>query len=111
MTFICPWGTFSYQKIPFVLKNFEETFQRAMNFAFHDLKHIFEAYLDDLPSHSHKRVDHSTYLRLVFERCRYYRIYLNSHKCILCVSSGHILGFLISETRIMVDLLKVEAII
>jgi hypothetical protein len=35
-TFICPWGTFSYRKMPFDLKNTRETFQRAMNFAFHD---------------------------------------------------------------------------
>jgi hypothetical protein len=49
-TFIFPWGTFSYRKMPFGLKNDGATFQRAMSFAFHDLKHIFEAYLDDLAS-------------------------------------------------------------
>ena len=26
-TFICPWGTFSYQKMPFSLKNVRATFQ------------------------------------------------------------------------------------
>jgi hypothetical protein len=82
-----------------------------MTFAFHDLKHIVEAYLDDLATHSRKRADHSTHLRLVFERCRYYRIRLNPHKCIFCIRSGRLLGFLVSETRIMVDLLKVEAIL
>jgi hypothetical protein len=56
-TFICPWGTFAYRKIPFILKNTEQLF-RAMTFTFHDLKHIVEAYLDDLAAHSHKRVDH-----------------------------------------------------
>jgi hypothetical protein len=73
-TFICPWGMFAYQKMPFVLKNARETFQQAMTFDFHDLKHIVEAYLDDISAHSRKRVDHATHLRLVFERCRYYRI-------------------------------------
>jgi hypothetical protein len=34
--------------MPFGLKNDGATFQRAMSFAFHDLKHIVEAYLDDL---------------------------------------------------------------
>ena len=52
MTFICPWGTFAYRKMPFGLKNAGATFQRAMSFAFHDLKHIVEAYLDDLASRS-----------------------------------------------------------
>jgi hypothetical protein len=109
--FICPWGTFSYQKMPFGLKNVGETFQHAMTFGFHDLKNIVEAYLEDLTTHSCKRVDHSTHLRLVFERCHYYRIWLNPHKCILCIISGHILGFLVSKHGIMVDPMKVEAIL
>jgi hypothetical protein len=49
-TFIFPWGTFAYRKMPFGLKNVGATFQRAMSFSFHDLKHIVEAYLDDLAS-------------------------------------------------------------
>jgi hypothetical protein len=61
-TFIFSWGTSAYRKMPFSLKNARATFQCAMTFAFHDLKHIFEAYLDDLVSHSHKRADHSAHL-------------------------------------------------
>jgi len=97
--------------MPFGLKNVGATFQRAMTFNFHDLKHIVEAYLDDLSAHSHKRVDHVIHLWLVFERCRYYRIRLNPHKCIFCVKSGRLLEFLVSEIGIMVDPLNVEAIL
>jgi len=50
--FICPWGTFAYCKLPFGLKNAGETFQWAMSYAFHDIKHIVQPYLDDLPAHS-----------------------------------------------------------
>jgi hypothetical protein len=85
--FICPWGTFTYRKIPFGLKNVGATFQWAMSFTFHDLKHIVEAYLDDLASHSRKRSDHPTHLRLIFERCRYYQIHLNPNKCSFCITS------------------------
>jgi hypothetical protein len=74
MESICPWGTFAYWKMPFGLKNIGATFQRAMTFAFHDLIHTVEAYLDDLAAHSRKRMDHATHLRLVFERYRYYRV-------------------------------------
>jgi hypothetical protein len=109
--FICPWGIFAYRKMPFGLKNVEETFQHAITFSFHDIKHIVEAYHDDLSSHSHKRVDHITHLRLVFERFHYYRIRLNPHKCIFCIKFGLLLGFLVSEIRIMVYPLKVEAIL
>jgi hypothetical protein len=51
-TFICPWGTFEYRKLPFGLKNTGATFQRSMSYAFHEIKHIAEPYLDDLPAHS-----------------------------------------------------------
>jgi len=98
ITFICPWGTFAYRKMPFGLKNAVATFQHAMTFVFHDLKHMVKSYLDDLASHSLKRVDHITHLRLVSERCRYYRIQLNPRKCIFCIKSGCLLGFLVSET-------------
>jgi hypothetical protein len=111
MTFICPWGTFAYRKMPFGLKNVGATFQWSMYFSFHDLKHIVEAYLDDLASCSHKRTDHPTHLRLIFEHCRYFRIRLNPNKCIFCITSGCLLGFIVSTTGIMFDPLKVEAII
>ena len=85
MTFICPWGTFMYKKIPFGLKNVGATFQRAMNFSFHDVKSIVEPYLDDLPVHSRKRIDHLDHLCLIFDICRHYKICLNPHKCVFCV--------------------------
>ena len=66
-TFIYPWGTFAYKKIPFGLKNAGATFQREMNFSFHDIKSIVEPYLDDLSAHSRKRIDHPDHLRLIFE--------------------------------------------
>jgi hypothetical protein len=109
--FICPWGTFAYRKMPFGLKNAGATFQRAMSFAFHDLKHIVETYLDDLASLSRKRMDHPTHLRLIFECCRYFRIHLNPNKCSFYVMSGRLLGFIVSTTGIIVNPLKVEAII
>jgi hypothetical protein len=56
--FIYPWGTFAYKNIPFSIKNSRATFQGGMMFSFHDLNHIVEAYLDDLTTHSRKRVQH-----------------------------------------------------
>ena len=67
-TFIFPWGTFAYRKLPFVLKNAGATFQRAMSYAFHDIKHIVEPYLDDLPAHSQRQEYHPSHLRDIFLR-------------------------------------------
>ena len=66
-TFICPWGTFAYQKMPFGLKNTGATFQWAMTLIFHDLKSIIEVFLDNLAVHSRMRMRHPYHLRLVFE--------------------------------------------
>jgi hypothetical protein len=109
--FICPWGTFSYRKLPFGLKNAGTTFQRAMSYAFHDIKHIVQPHLDDLPTHSMHRVYHPTHLRAIFVCCRFYRIRLNPQKCVFCVESDHLLGFIVSHQGIQVDPLKVEAIL
>ena len=109
--FIFPSGTFAYQKMPFGLKNAGATFQWDMSLIFHDLKSIIEVFLDDLVAHSRQRMRHSYHLRLVFERCRHYLVRLNPHKCIFCVKSGHLLGFIFSKEGITVDPLKVEAIL
>jgi hypothetical protein len=48
-TFTTPWGTFEYLRMPFGLLNAGATFQRAMDFAFHELMgKIIEIYQDDL---------------------------------------------------------------
>jgi hypothetical protein len=109
--FIFPWGTFAYRKLPFGLKNVGATFQRAMFYAFHDIRHIVQPYIDDLPMHSMHRQDHPTHLRAIFLRCCYYGIRLNPHKCVFCVESGRLIGFILSIHGIRVDPLKVEAII
>jgi hypothetical protein len=94
--FICPWGTFSYWKLPFGLKNVGATFQHVMSYDFHDIKHIVQKYLEDLPTHSMHRVNHPTHLQDIFICYRFYRIHLNPHKCVFCVESGRLLGFIIS---------------
>jgi hypothetical protein len=82
-----------------------------MSYTFHDIKHIAEPYLDDLPAHSSNRPDHISHLWAIFLRCHFYRIRLNPHKCIFTVESSRLLGFIISKDGIRVDLLKIKAIL
>jgi hypothetical protein len=56
-------------------------------------------------------MNHPTHLRLIFERCRYFRIRLNPNKCIFCITSGRLSGFIVSTIGVMVDPLKVEEIV
>ena len=82
-----------------------------MTLIFHDLKSIIEVFLDDFAAHSRMRMRHPYHLRLVFERCRHYSVRLNPHKCIFCVKSRRLLGFIVSKEGIRVDPLKVEEIL
>jgi hypothetical protein len=108
--FITPWGTFSYRVMPFGLKNAGATFQRAMTYIFHDLAKIILAYLDDLTSQSKKHTQHLNDLRIIFQRCRQYNIRSNPLKCVFCVTAGRLLSFIVSQSGITVDPLKVKAI-
>jgi hypothetical protein len=109
-TFITPWGTFSYRVMPFGLKNAGATFQQAMTYIFHDLDAIILAYLDDLTAQSKKRTQHLDDLRIIFQRCHQYNIRLNPLKCVFCVTTGCLLGFIVSQRGITVDPLKFQAI-
>ena len=110
MTFIYPWGTFSFKKLPFGLKNAGSTFQWAISYAFHDINSIVKPYLDDLPMKSKQHRDHPYHLHQIFMCCRYYNIHLNPHKCIFVVDSGRFLGFIVVNNGIRFDPLNVEAI-
>jgi hypothetical protein len=56
--------------MPFGLLNAGATFQRAMDYAFHELMgKIVKIYQDDLTVFSKERDDHISHLRQVFERC------------------------------------------
>jgi hypothetical protein len=55
-TFITPWETYAYARIPFGLKNVGDTFQRAMDHAFNKLiGNLLEYYQYYLMVYSNKR--------------------------------------------------------
>jgi hypothetical protein len=95
--FTTPWGTFCYRVMPFGLKNAGATYQRAMVIIFHDMIHNeVEVYVDDLVVKSKEDEDHINVLRKVFERLKQVNLKLNPSKCVLGVTSGKLLGFIIS---------------
>ena len=82
-----------------------------MSYAFHDIKHIMEPYLDDLVAHSQQWEDHPGHLRDILLRCHHYNIWLNPHKCVFCVEIGRLLGFVVSKDGIRIDPLKIATIL
>jgi hypothetical protein len=82
-----------------------------MSYAFNDIKHILQPYLDDLTTIFPKRKYHIDHLHQTSIRCQHDNIRLNPHKCIFVVEHVHLLGFSASRFGITFYPLKVEAII
>ena len=102
--FATEWGIFAYRVMPFGLTNAPATFQRLMSHAFKEyLWDFLEVYMDDLCVHSKDRLEHIVHLKLVFEKCRLYRICLNPEKCVFMVRQGKILGHIVSRNGISTD--------
>lgn len=57
------------------------------------------------------RTKHIEHLKLVFGKCRLYRICLNPNKCKLMVRQGKILGHIVSQNGILTDAEKIIVII
>lgn len=74
-TFTYPWGTYFWNMMPFGLKNFRATYQRAMTLIFHDMIHKFvEDYVDDILAKLGKCQDHISMLDLIFDRLEEYKV-------------------------------------
>ena len=103
-TFQTKWGTYAYQKIPFVLINARENFQCAMDVTFRGLICMaMVVYLDDVTVYSKFRVNHIDDLRKILESCWKYGISLNPKKSIFCVTEGNLLWFVVCKEGMMID--------
>jgi hypothetical protein len=104
-------GLFEYVVMTFGLKNAGATYQRAMNYIFHDLiAKLVEIYIDDVVVKSASVEGHLGDLRQVLERTRRFGLRMNPKKCAFGVSADQFLGFLIHERGIEIGLKSEEAV-
>ena len=97
--------------MPFGLKNVGATYQRMATALLHDMMHNeVEMYVDDMIVKSKYKGSHTINLRMFFERTKEYGLRLNPQKCAFGVTAGKLLGFLVSDRGIEVDLSKIKAI-
>ena len=109
---ISEWGTYCYRVMPFGLKNAGVTYQRVATTLFHDMMHKdVEVYVDDIIVKSRDRADHLAVLQRFFERIRQFILRLNPKKGTFGVTSGKLLGHIVSERGIEVDPKKIKAIL
>jgi hypothetical protein len=91
-------GLFEYVVMIFGLKNAGATYQRAMDYIFHDLiGKLVEIYIDDVVVKSASVEGHLEDLRQVLEWTRRFGLRMNPKKCAFGVSASQFLGFLVHE--------------
>ncbi|KAK1643646.1 hypothetical protein QYE76_061451 [Lolium multiflorum] len=104
-------GLFEYVVMTFGLKNADATYQRAMNYIFHDLiGKLVEIYIDDVVVKSVATDGHLEDLRQVLDRTRKFGLRMNPKKCAFGVTAGQFLGFLVHERGIEIGLKSQEAV-
>ena len=97
--------------MPFGLRNAGATFQRLMHIALGwQLGRNTEAYVDDIVVKSREAKTLIQDLEETFTSLREVDLRLNPEKCVFCVPSGKLLGFLVSHRGIEANLEKVKAI-
>ena len=112
ITFVTEWGIYCYTVIPFGLKNVGATYQRMATALMHDMMHKeVEVFVDDIIVKSTTKGEHITNLRKFFERIKKYKQRLNPNKCTFRVTTGKLLGHMVSSRRIKVDPIKIKAIL
>lgn len=78
---------------------------------FHDMMHTFmEDYVDDILAKSYNREDDIGILERIFDKLEQYKLRLNPKKSAFGVTSGKLLGYIVSARGIEVDPAKVKAI-
>jgi len=111
--FRCPShiGLFEWIVMTFGWKNAGATYQRAMNYIFHELiGKIVEIYIDDVVVKSWNHREHLADLRKTLECTRKHGLKMSPNKCAFGVLAGEFLGFLVYKGGIEVGKKSMEAI-
>ena len=109
--FITLHGLYCYNVMPFGLKNARATYQRPVTKIFRPLMgKTMEVYIDDMLVKSKERPDHTKHLQETFELLLMYGMKLNPLKCAFEVSSGKVLGFMVTQRGIEANHIQPRAI-
>nr|GEY97514.1 reverse transcriptase domain-containing protein [Tanacetum cinerariifolium] len=110
-TFMCPYGAFTYRRMPFGLCNAPSTFQRCMMAIFHDMiKKTMEVFMDDFSVFGNSFETCLSHLEKMLKRCKDTKLCLNWEKSYFMVKEGIVLSHKISKNEIEVDKAKVDVI-
>ncbi len=106
---ITPFGLFEYMRMPFGLRNSDQTFQRLMDKVLQGLEGVF-CYLDDILVTSADKQQHLLHLAALFQRLQEEGLVLNVQKCHFGASSVEFLGHRVDAAGATPLANKVEAV-
>jgi hypothetical protein len=92
--FITPYGVFCYQVMPFGLKMQEQLINGSQ------IGHNIQVYIDDVVITTREEESLISDLAETFDNLNRYKLKLNLTKCSFGVSTGQLLGFLVSARGI-----------
>lgn len=109
--FICPFGTYKFNRMPFGLRNAPATFSRLIDKFRSGLHDVFAlSYLDDIIILSDTFQKHLSDLEQVLQRLLLFNLNANREKCHFCCERVKYLGHYITKDGIAVDPQKTAAI-
>ena len=110
-SFITPFGTYCFVRMPEGLKNAGQSFSRMTSKVLEpQLKRNILAYVDDIVVISTARQDHISDLAETFANLRKANLSLNPEKCVFGVHKGKVLGCLVSTKGIEANPDKIAAL-
>ena len=101
-TFVCRYGTFQFEVIPFGLMNAPSTFQTMMDSVLRDQPFV-RVYLDDVFVFSETLNAHFEHLLELFELIAHSELKMKLSKCCFAHSQTKLLGHVIGKEGIEVD--------
>jgi hypothetical protein len=109
--FVTPFAIYCYIKMPFGLKNACSTYKKYVHIVLEgQIGRNVEAYIHDIVVKSKSRGGLITDLKETFNNLCKNKMMLNPDKCTFGVSSGKLLGHLVSQCGIEANPKKVKAI-
>jgi hypothetical protein len=111
-SFITPFGTFCFVRMPEGLKNAGCTFSRVIAIVLHpQIRRNILAYVDNIVVKSVQRRDHISDLAKTLANLRAASLKLNPEKCVFGIHKGKVLGCLVSTKGIEANPDKIKALV
>ncbi|GJR10475.1 reverse transcriptase domain-containing protein [Tanacetum coccineum] len=110
-TFTCPFGTYTYRRMPFGLCNAPATLQRCMLAIFDDMiEESVEVFMDDFSVFKNSFDTCLNNIDKMLQHCKDAHLVLNWEKCHFMVTERILLGHKVSSVGLEVDKAKIDVI-